>query len=435
MNKKQKVFLKTACLTRTQMFIEQEFDYFHLVKKYSTLLDAFQAMNQIILEAFRKNSWGVALDGLISSQEITDEYLDLDSTFCFESELLACFWGNVQYGEEFKNPIQNNFGLNLTKQFRFAYPEIVFLTIQNSEYSELYKEVQKLASCYDLASLAFRMLFNRDKYLILIYLQLCNGLQTLEHRGQALQDYYGLIHALTPAETLKRGANSVLLKPVNNLSLGRLKGKDEENQSVEIQEAILCFQLPIGKSRSFYQVLFSNFYGLYQLLNQNLESNVLDYLDELEGILEFLSIKLNEKKNSHQKEKSTLVEYEALILEYFCLFKKEQYCEVVGLSEPNGFNKFLYEMLKSEKFMASSVCKFTSLAYRDGLKSVDLEFGNVPVNVSFNHESIRKKLERRRKTYRPMQILTPEINISESNCDVDYSEVVTKLWDFDFVER
>lgn len=434
MNKKQKIFLKTACLTRTQMFIEQEFDYFHLVKKHPTLLDAFQAMNQIILEAFRKNSWGVAIDGLISSQEITDKYLDLDSTFCFESELLACFWGNVQYGEEFKNPIQNNFGLNLTKQFRFAYPEIVFLTIRNSEYSELYKDVQKLASCYDLASLAFRMLFNRDKYLILIYLQLCNGLQTLEHKGQALQYYYGLIHALTPAETLKRGANSVLLKPANHLSLGRLKGKDEENKSVEIQEAILYFQLPIGKSRSFYQVLFSNFYGLYQLLNQNLKSNVLDYLDELENILEFLTIKLNEKKNSHQKEKSTLVEYEALILEYFCLFKKEQYCEV-GLSEPNGFNKFLYEVLKFEKSRVSSIYKFTPLVYKNGLKSLNLEFGSLPVKVSFNYESIRKKLERWKKTYIPMQILTPEINISESNCDLDYSDVATKLWDFDFVEK
>lgn len=434
MNKKQNLFLKTACLTRTQMFIEQEFDYFHLVQKHSTLLDAFQAMNQIILEAYRKNRWGVTIDSLLSSQEITDEYLDLDSTFFFESELLACFWGNVQYGEDFKNPIQNKFGLNLTKQFRFAYPEIVFLTIQNSEYSELYKEVQKLASCYDLASLAFRRLLNRDKYLILIYLQLCNGLQTLEHREQDLQDYYGLIHALTPAETLKRGANSVLLKPMNHLSLGNLKGQDEENRSVEIQEAILHFQLPIGKSSSFYQVLFSNFYGLYQLLNKNLMLNVMGSLEELEDILEFLSIKLNEKKNSHQKEKSTLVEYEALILEYFCLFKKEQYCEV-GLSEPNGFNKFLYDVLKSEKFIASSVCKFIPLAYRDGLKSVDLEFGNVLVNVSFNHESIRKKLERRRKNHRPTQILTPENSILEENRDADFSEVAAKLRDFEFVER
>lgn len=434
MNKKQNLFLKTACLTRTQMFIEQEFDYFHLVQKHSTLLDAFQAMNQIILEAYRKNHWGVAIDGLISSQEMTDEYLDLDSTFFFESELLACFWGKVQYGEEFKNPIQNKFGLNLTKQFRFAYHEIVLSTIQNYKYSELYKEVQKLASCYDLASLAFRMLFNRDKYLILIYLQLCNGLQTLEYSEQALQDYYGLIHALTPAETLKRGANSILLKPINHLSLGVLKGKNEENQYIEVQEAILYFQLPLGKSRSFYQVLFSNFYGLYQLLNQNLKSNVLNHLDELEDILEFLSIKLNEKKNAHQKEKSTLVEYEALILEYFCLFKKEQYCEV-GLSEPNGFNKFLYEILKPEKSIAPSVYKFTPLVYKDGLKSLNLEFGSLPVKVSFSHESIRKKLERWRKNYIPMQILTPEINISESNCDLDYSDVATKLWDFDFVER
>ena len=157
-------------------------------------------------------------------------------------------------------------------------------------------------------------------------------------------------------------------------------------------------------------------------------------LEELEDILEFLSIKLNEKKNSHQKEKSTLVEYEALILEYFCLFKKEQYCEV-GLSEPNGFNKFLYDVLKSEKFIASSVCKFIPLAYRDGLKSVDLEFGNVLVNVSFNHESIRKKLERRRKNQRPTQILTPENSILEENRDADFSEVAAKLRDFEFVER
>ncbi|MFX4647036.1 hypothetical protein ABTB84_19980, partial [Acinetobacter baumannii] len=84
---------------------------------------------------------------------------------------------------------------------------------------------------------------------------------------------------------------------------------------------------------------FTNYYALYLLLNKNLTSKTWKNIEELEEILEFLSKKLTSKKNAHMKEKSTLVAYEALILEYFCMFKKDEYCKD-ELSEPNGFNKF-----------------------------------------------------------------------------------------------
>ncbi|NNG76131.1 hypothetical protein HLH10_07285 [Acinetobacter sp. ANC 4277] len=434
MNKKQKTLLKTACLTRTQMFIEQEFDYFNLLKEHSELLDDLKKLNEIVLNLFLKKSWSAFETDLKSSLRKAEEILKLNFETYLEGELIACFWGNMQYGKEFKNPIQNRFNLNLTQQFHLAYTEIFLLIRKNAEYSALYENIQKLASGYDLASLCFRMQLDRDKYLILIYLELSIGLQTLEYREDNLQDYYLLIHLLTPSDTLRRGANSVSLKPTNHLSFGDLKGRNEGNQLVEIQEGILYFQLPVGKSYSFHQVLFSNFYALYLLLNKNLMSQAWDHIEELEEILEFLSKKLMSKKNAHQKEKSTLVDYEALILEYFCLFKKAQYC-ASSISEPNGFNKFLYDSLKSEDLPVSTVYRLAPLTYREGIKSVDLEFSKAQMSVSFSHESIRKKLERRKKSHKAIILLTPEISISQQSHEVDFSDIQKNVRDDIFIER
>ena len=52
MNQKQKELLKTACLIRTQNFIEQEFDYFNLLKCQPKLLNSLKELNEFVLNLF-----------------------------------------------------------------------------------------------------------------------------------------------------------------------------------------------------------------------------------------------------------------------------------------------------------------------------------------------------------------------------------------------
>ena len=428
MNKKQKTLLKTACLTRTQIFIEQEFDYFNLLKEHSKLLNDLKKLNDIVLNLFLKKSWSAFEKDLNPSMKKAEEILNLKFDDYLSCEIIACFWGNIQYGQDFKNPIHNWFNLNATRPFHSTYLEVFSLIRNNIEYSTLYTEIQKLASCYDLASLCFRMYLDRDKYLIRMYLELFTGLNTLEYREHNLQNYYFLINLVAPTDSLRRGANSVLLQPSNHLSWGNLEGRNKENKLIEIQEGILYFQIPVGQNYSFHQVFFSNYYALYLLLNKNSISNVWNHIEELEEILEFLSEKLMSKKNAHVKEKSTLVAYETLILEYFSLFKKSQYC-ADGLSEPNGFNKFLYDYLKSKILPIFTDARLASSIYREGLKSVDLGFSNAQIRVSFSHESIRKNLERRKKSQEAILLLTPEISNHKQSHEVDFSEIIKNLGD------
>lgn len=435
MNKKQKELLKTACLIQTQSFIEQEFEYFNLLTEHAELITSLQDLNEYVLNLFLvKLELNLNIE-TNSNPNLREAQQVLNLTFedFFKYEIIFCFWGNVQYGQDFKNPIHNWFNLNSTRQFHSAYFEVFSLIRNNPEFYAIYLQIQQLASCYDLAALSYRFYLSRDKYLIPTYLEFFIGLHTLSYREDNLEDYYVLINLLTPTDTLKRGVSSVLLQPLNHLSWSDLIGRDKESKLIEIQEGILYFQIPLGQNTSFYKTFFSNYYGLYLLLNKNITSETWSYIEELQDILAFLSQKLNSKKNVHLKEKSTLVAYEALILEYFCMFKKDNYC-VDGLSEPNGFNKFLCISLTGEARKASYRYKFFSSSYKQGLKSVDLKFANSELNLSLKHESIRKNLERRKKLYQPSQLLRKE-KLDDDSEKVDFSKIIPKLADYNFVER
>ena len=268
-----------------------------------------------------------------------------------------------------------------------------------------------------------------------MYLEFSMGLQTLSYREDNLEIYYALVNFLTPIDTLKRGASSVLLQPLNHLSWSNLVGRDSENKIVEMQEGILHFQIPLGEDSSFHEIFFSNYYALYLLLNKNLTSKIWKNIDELEEILEFLSKKLTLKKNAHMKEKSTLVAYETLILEYFCIFKKDEYCKN-GLSEPNGFNKFLYTTLTTELNKIPNISyKFEHPSYKEGVEGVEIKLTNSEISLSLKHESIRKNLERRKKLYQSPQILKQENSFQDKAEIVDFSKISEKLGDYHFCER
>lgn len=349
--------------------------------------------------------------------------------------MIACFWGNAQYGQDFKNPIHNWFNLNSTREFHSAYFEVFCLIRKNADFNAIYLEVQQLASCYDLAALSYRTQLDLDKYIISMYLEFFMGLQTLSYREENFEGYYALVNFLTPIDTLKRGASSVLLQPLNHLSWSNLVGRDSENKIVEMQEGILNFQIPIGEDSSFHEIFFTNYYALYLLLNKNLTSKTWKNIEELEEILEFLSKKLTSKKNAHMKEKSTLVAYEALILEYFCMFKKDEYCKD-ELSEPNGFNKFLYTALTTElNKIADSGYKFEHPSYKEGLEGVEIKLTNSEIRLSLKHESIRKNLERRKKLHQSPQILKQENSVQDKSHLVDFSKISEELGDYHFCER
>lgn len=434
MNQKQKELLKTACLIRTQNFIEQEFDYFNLLKCQPKLLNSLKELNEYVLNLFLLKRWSTPEQNSHSFMSKAEQILNLESQDYFNCEVIACFWGNAQYGQDFKNPIHNWFNLNSTREFHSAYFEVFSYIRNNPDFNAIYLEAQQLASCYDLAALSYRTQLDLGKYLIPMYLDFSMGLQTLSYREENLQSYYALVNFITPTDTLKRGASSVLLQPLNHLSWSNLVGRNSENKIVKKQEGILHFQIPIGEDSSFHQIFFSNYYALYLLLNKNLTSKIWKHIDELEDILEFLSKKLTSKKNAHMKEKSTLVAYEALILEYFCIFKKEEYC-INGLSEPNGFNKFLYTSLATEMNKISNSYKFDHPSYKDGLEGVGIKLTNSEISLSLKHESIRKNLERRKKLHQSPQILKQENSVQDRSQIVNFSEISEKLGDYHFVQR
>ncbi|MDR0069524.1 hypothetical protein RFX60_20105, partial [Acinetobacter sp. 11520] len=64
-----------------------------------------------------------------------------------------------------------------------------------------------------MAALSYRTQLELEGYLIPMYLKFSIDLQTLEYSEENLQDYYFIINLLTPTDTLKRGASSVLLQP------------------------------------------------------------------------------------------------------------------------------------------------------------------------------------------------------------------------------
>jgi len=296
MNQKQKELLKTACLIRTQSFIEQEFDYFSLLKSQPELLNSLKELNEYVLNLFLKKSWATIEENLNPFMGKVEQILNLNSQDYFNCEVIACFWGNAQYGQDFKNPIHNWFNLNSTRDFHSAYFEVFSLIRNNADFNAIYLKVQQLASCYDLAALSYRTQLDLDKYIIPMYLEFFMGVQTLSYREENLENYYSLVNFLTPIDTLRRGVSSVLLQPLNHLSWSNLVGRDSENKIVKMQEGILHFQIPIGEDSSFREIFFSNYYALYLLLNKNLTSKIWKNIQELEEILEFLSKKLTSKK-------------------------------------------------------------------------------------------------------------------------------------------
>lgn len=127
MNQKQKELLKTACLIRTQSFIEQEFDYFSLLKSQPELLNSLKELNEYVLNLFLQKSWATIEENLHPSMGKVEQILNLNSQDYFNCEVIACFWGNAQYGQDFKNPIHNWFNLNSTREFHSAYLEVFSL--------------------------------------------------------------------------------------------------------------------------------------------------------------------------------------------------------------------------------------------------------------------------------------------------------------------
>ncbi len=116
------------------------------------------------------------------------------------------------------------------------------------------------------------------------------------------------------------------------------------------------------------------------------------------------------------------------------MFKKAQYC-VKGISEPNGFNQFLYDFLANEINGLVGIYKLSPIKYRDGLQSINLNFITDNIVLSLKHESIRKNLERRKKAYQPSQILYQENSSQDQLYQADLLKAIQMLGDYNFVER
>ena len=117
------------------------------------------------------------------------------------------------------------------------------------------------------------------------------------------------------------------------------------------------------------------------------------------------------------------------------MFKKDEYCKN-GLSEPNGFNKFLYTALTTElNKIADSGYKFEHPSYKEGLEGVEIKLTNSEIRLSLKHESIRKNLERRKKLHQSPQILKQENSAQNKSHLMDFSKISEKLGDYHFCER
>ncbi|WP_252717929.1 hypothetical protein [Acinetobacter seifertii] len=117
------------------------------------------------------------------------------------------------------------------------------------------------------------------------------------------------------------------------------------------------------------------------------------------------------------------------------MFKKDEYCKN-GLSEPNGFNKFLYTALTTElNKIADSGYKFEHPSYKEGLEGVEIKLTNSEIRLSLKHESIRKNLERRKKLHQLPQILKQENSVQDKSHVVDFLKISEKSVDYNFCER
>jgi len=117
------------------------------------------------------------------------------------------------------------------------------------------------------------------------------------------------------------------------------------------------------------------------------------------------------------------------------LLSQEVYCKN-GLSEPNGFNKFLYTALTTElNKISNSSYKFEHPSYKEGLEGVEIKLTNSEIRLSLKHESIRKNLERRKKLHQSPQILKQENSVQDKSHLVDFYKISEKLGDYHFCER
>jgi hypothetical protein len=70
------------------------------------------------------------------------------------------------------------------------------------------------------------------------------GLQTLSYREENFEGYYALVNFLAPIDTLKRGASSVLLQPLNHISWSNLVGRDSEIKLWKYKKGSYIFKFP-----------------------------------------------------------------------------------------------------------------------------------------------------------------------------------------------
>lgn len=474
MKKNSIEFLKTACFIRTKQFIDQEFERYAFMHRYQKQLNDLNELNQLIVERMSQKIGAVGnflphhserkiesekfvenelnqetLEKKLEESSLYNDFLaqhpemkfvanfmKFDSKKFFELELLAVFWGDTQYGSDFKSPILDFFQIISNQEFRDRAFQTLNFIRGDKEYNQLFESAFSLTDIYDLAALSFRMQFDPLKFLMPLCLEFHTTFSRLPFQHESLIHYHSLINFLTPLDTLRKDQNKVWAQPKNKLAQRILNGEEIDENTATIPEIKLTFQVALDKGLSFYDAMYFSLLDVHSILGRQLSEGNLEHipfqLEQLTNMIEFLSDKTTKVQTRHPKEKSLIVSFQSLILHYFNFFKEMEYRAHKKVTIPNSFNQFLYDLLNLKEHKNYYHYKLNPTHYRNDSDKIDILYSTHMEDLYFSYDPIKKALKNRIKQVDYPQILRqPNLQTEVINL----SSLIKSEKDFTFVER
>ena len=205
-------------------------------------------------------------------------FMKFDSKKFFELELLAVFWGDIQYGSDFQSPILDFFQIISNQKFRDRAFQTLNFIRGDKEYNHLFESAFSLRDIYDLAALSFRMQFEPLKFLMPLCLEFHTTFSRSPLQQASLTHYHALINFLTPLDTLRKDQNKVWAQPKNKLAQRILNGEEIDESATTIPEIKLTFQVALDKGLSFYDAMYFSLLDVHSILGRQLSEGNLEHI-------------------------------------------------------------------------------------------------------------------------------------------------------------